>query len=233
MTEQPHRLGSPAVTPGVFGVIVTPKTPGPHAAVILLPGLSGWNAFYAARATSLAESGFVALALDYCAETGPASVESQQWLRTWGRWQETVRNAATYLRALPAVSQNAIGLIGYSLGAFLAVSVASSTPGVNAVVDFFGGGGAAHDSLEEEVRLFPPLLILHGEADTVVPVAHAHRLHDAVTAQGRTVEMHLYPGAEHAFSAPWSPNYSEACASDAYARMTDFLGRHLARTIRA
>jgi dienelactone hydrolase len=50
--------------------------------------------------------------------------------------------------------------VGYSRGAFLAVSVASSIPKVAAVVDFYGGGPAG--SGDEKDWRFPPLLILHG-----------------------------------------------------------------------
>jgi dipeptidyl aminopeptidase/acylaminoacyl peptidase len=46
-------------------------------------------------------------------------------------------------------------------------------------------------------------LIEHGEADSIVQVSSAYRLRDAVIAHGGEVEMHVYPGAEHAFNAPW------------------------------
>ncbi len=225
--QQPQRLSGPNVSPAVWGVVATPQAPGAHPAVILLPGSSGWRVPYADIAGQLAQSGFVALALDYYAETGPAAAGSKDRPQKWERWRETVRSAAAYLHSLPTVSQKPIALVGYSLGAFLAVSVASSTPTVRAVVDFFGGGGAGSEPLEKEVRGFPPLLILHGEADTVVDVANAKRLREAVLAQGGEVEMQLYPGAEHGFNAPWSPNYSEAIASDSFRRMVEFLHRSL------
>jgi len=146
-------------------------------------------------------------------------------LTKWPAWQAAVRNAVAYLETLPAVSHRPVGLVGYSRGAFLAVSVAASVPAVSAVVDFFGGGGGGTDSLDKEVRRFPPLLILHGEADTVVPVRQAYRLREAVLAHGGEVEMHLYPGAHHAFTAA----YSEPAAIDSWRRTIDFLRRRLAQ----
>jgi carboxymethylenebutenolidase len=183
---------------------------------------------YADAAKALADSGFVTLALDYYAETGGAAVGSDEKLRKWPQWKETVRNAVEYLQALPSVSGRPIGLVGYSRGAFLAVSVASSVSGVRAVVDLFGGGGGGTDSLEHEARDFPPLLILHGEADDVVPVRFAHNLRDAVIAHGGEVEMHLYADAGHAFTAPFAPTYSEPAALDAFRRTIEFLRRRLA-----
>ncbi len=221
--QPPGRLSGPGVDPAVWGVLATPRAPGTHPGVILLPGSSGWKPTYAGIAKRLSESGFVALALDYHAATGPASEEPRDRAAKWSQWQQTVRNAAAHLHSLPAVSDRPIGLVGYSLGAFLAVSVASSTPSVRAVVDFFGGGAADEDGLEREVRGFPALLILHGDADVVVPISAAHRLREAVLAQGGRVEMHVYPAVGHAFNAPWSPSYSEAITEDSYCRMVDFL----------
>lgn len=226
---EPRQLSDPDIIPAVWGVLKIPNAAGPHPGVILLPGSSGWQAAYPQIAKSLADSGFVALALDYHAETGPepsAEERVREWrLQQWPLWQATVQNAVAYLQASPPVSGRHIGLVGYSLGADLTVSVASALPGVRAVVVFFGGGRT--ESLDDEVRHFPPLLILHGEADSVVPVSSAYRLRDAVIAHGGEVEMHLYPGAEHAFNAPWRPTYSDPEAADSLRRTIEFLARQL------
>ena len=224
---RPHRLTGPGVSPPVWGVLEVPQTPGPHEAVILLPGSYGWRPDYARFARAFADSGFVTLAIDYYAETGRGSSHTED-NRNWPAWQATVRNAVAYLDTLPPVSGRHIGLVGYSRGAFLAVSVASSVPAVRAVVDFYGGGSDA-DPAEGEVPRFPPLLILHGEADTEVSVELAHRLYDRIQALGGEVEMHLYPGAQHVFNAPWAATYSAPDAADALRRTIEFLRRRLAR----
>ena len=164
---------------------------------------------------------------------------AEMWLRdeadprVHGTVKEVVRERfereAPALRALPAVSDGPVGLIGYSRGAFLAVSVAGSTPGVEAVVDFYGGGGGGTDTLEDEVRAFPPVLILHGDADDVVPVRFAYALRDAVVAENGQAEIHVYSDVGHAFNAPYSSTYSESAAQDAFGRTVAFLRRHLGR----
>ena len=227
VAQDPVRLSVSDVAPAVWGVVETPLEAGSHPGVILLHGSAGWQPMYAAIARALADSGFVTLALDYYAESGGAPIGSDEKLRKWGQWKETVRNAVEYLQALPSVSGGPVGLVGYSRGAFLAVSVASSLPGVKAVVDFFGGGGGGTDSLEHEVRGLPALLILHGEADDVVPVRFARGLRDAVLARGGEVEMQLYPGVGPAFNFPHAPTYSQAAASDSFRRTVAFLRRRL------
>jgi len=227
--QVPGRLSVSGAAPAVWGVLEKPALPGPHPGVILLHGAAGWGSVYAEYAKALADSGFVVLALDYYAETGSAPIGSEEKLEKWPLWQAAVRAAVSYLSTLPEVSEKNIGLVGFSRGAFLAVSTAASLSEVGAVVDFFGGGGGGSDPLEREARNFPPLLILHGEADRIVPVKFAVSLRKAVIAQGGEVEMHLYPGVRHGFTAPKSPTYSEEAAADSFRRTVTFLKQRLIR----
>jgi dienelactone hydrolase len=224
--QESQILSKPDVVPAVHGVLVKPQTDGTFPAIIILYGSSGWRPQYISVAKELADSGFVVLVLDYYAETGKdtgqADIESK-----WPQWQAMIRSAVTFLQEDSSSFKQPVGLIGYSLGAFLAVSTASSIPEIRAVVDYFGGGNSEKDSLESEVRNFPPLLILHGEDDTVVPVLRAYSLRDAVITQGGEVEMKIYPNEQHAFNATWSPYYSESAAFDSFQRTVDFLRRRL------
>ena len=138
-----------------------------------------------------------------------------------------MRHATEFLQRTPAVGGRPVALVGYSAGAFLAVSLAASIPAVKAVVDCFGGGGAGSEPLDKEVAGLPPLLIIHGEADDVVPVARARELHDAVVKHGGKVEMRLYPGAGHGFVAPGAPGYSPERSKEVFGLMVTFLHRWL------
>ncbi len=224
--QEPDRLPSSDNLPAVYGVLVLPRTQAPHPAVVILHGSFGWRPIYAQIAQTLADSGFVALAINYFAETGRDSTKSQR-LQMHPQWLAAIRHAVEYLRRQPFVRPDRIGLIGYSRGAFLAVSVASTTPGVKAVVDYFGGIDTSTVPLEDQIRNFPPLLILHGAADTVVPVTRAYQLQQAVVSHGGEVEMHIYPGMNHAFNARFSPGYSDSAAADSEARTIVFLKRRL------
>ena len=224
--QGPHRLSGDDVSPAICGVLEMPASPGPHPGVVLLHGAGGWRPGYARLARVLADSGFVVLALDYYSETGLATAP-WQWQRMWPEWQGTVRGAVRWLGEQPSVSAQRIGLVGFSFGAFLAVSVASSMPSVKAVVDYYGGANTTTKSMEEQVRNFPPLLILHGEADAEVPIRYAHELSEAVTNNGGEVELHIYPGARHGFDGRFGPNYSEAAAVDSFRRTVEFLERRL------
>jgi carboxymethylenebutenolidase len=222
-------LAKPAATelsPGVWGVLASPIHVDSCPGVILLHGASGWRPMLADLAAVMADSGFVVLALDYYADAGATPIGSAR-REKWPAYQEAVRRAVAYIKSLPKVCGRPIGLVGFSRGAFLAVSVSSSLPSVGAVVDFYGGGGAGERSVEEEAKGLPPILILHGDADRIVPVRFAQALKEAVVSAGGEVEMHIYPSARHAFNVPFTQVYSGEAAEDSYRRTMEFLARKL------
>ena len=48
----------------------------------------------------------------------------------------------------------------------------------------------------------PPTLLLHGDADTIVPLHHAQRYHARLAALGADITYEVLPGARHAFIVP-------------------------------
>jgi acetyl esterase/lipase len=84
---------------------------------------------------------------------------------------------------------------------------------------------AGRDCIEEDVEGLPPILILHGDADTVVPVSFAHTLQEAVVAAGGEAELQIYRGAGHSFNAPFSSGCSATAADDAHRQTIKFLRR--------
>jgi acetyl esterase/lipase len=48
---------------------------------------------------------------------------------------------------------------------------------------------------------FPPTMLIHGNADEVVPVEASFAMYRALADAGAAVELHIYDGAPHAFDA--------------------------------
>lgn len=89
------------------------------------------------------------------------------------------------------------------------------------------GDHAAHverSPLRHAEAIAAPLLMLHGDADAVVPVEQARSLADRLDRLGRTVELHEYEGEGHGWSRP-------ANVVDELDRIEAFLARHVPRKV--
>jgi len=185
--------------------------------VIGLHGSGGGHASMAEPARRLAAQGFAVYVLHYFDRTGTTGIADKQTaVRHFPAWGKTLWDAISHIEQQPQVDPSNIGLLGFSLGAYLALSVAAVDSRVKAVVDFFGG-------LPKEMKFFMrrlcPVLILHGEADATVPVEEAYHLKEVLEKRGIPYEMQIYPGVGHGFSGEtWQ---------DASLRTVRFLQKHL------
>jgi carboxymethylenebutenolidase len=166
-----------------------------HSAVLALYGSGGGISGMSEPAIMLAEQGFAVFVLHYFDRTGTTQVTDKQTIfRNFPAWGKTVWDAISHIEKQPQVDATNIGLLGFSLGAYLALSVASVDPRVKAVVEFFGG-------LPKEMKLFMrrlcPVLILHGEADSTVAVQEAYDLQSLLEKKGIPYEIKIYPGVGH------------------------------------
>lgn len=186
-------------------------------AVIGLHGSGGGYASMAEPANMLARQGFAVYVLHYFDRTGDERVDDKPTiLRHSPAWLKTIWDAMNLVEKQPHVDPKRIGLLGFSLGAYLALTIAAFDSRVQAVVEFFGG-------FPSEIKLFMrrlcPVLILHGDADQTVPVQEAYDLKEILEKKKMPYEMQIYPGAGHGFTGDtWQ---------DASFRTLDFLKRYL------
>jgi dienelactone hydrolase len=166
-------------------------------AVISLHGSGGGHATMSEPADLLARQGFAVYILHYFDRTGTIFADKQIIFSKFPLWMKTLWDAISHVEKQASVDPNRIGLLGFSLGAYLSLSDATIDKRIKAVVDFFGG-------LPKEMKLFMrrlcPVLILHGEADPTVPVEEAYHLQQVLEKKGIPYEMQIYPGARHGFS---------------------------------
>jgi dipeptidyl aminopeptidase/acylaminoacyl peptidase len=86
--------------------------------------------------------------------------------------------------------------------------VGKSTDDPAGLVKMFGGSFANQSAVwlraspAKQVKAgAPPFLIIHGEVDTLVPIAQAHRMEDALKAKGVPVEFITVKNAGHGLRA--------------------------------
>lgn len=196
-----------------------PETNGsPLPTVIALYGSGGGVSGLEQPAGMLAAEGFAVFVLHYFDRTGTEDAYDKPTIfRNFPAWGKTVWDAVGHVAGHRLVDADRIGLLGFSLGAYLALSVAAVDSRVKVVVEFFGG-------LPKEMKFFMrrlcPVLILHGEADSIVPVKEAYDLQSLLEKKGIPYEIKIYPGAGHGFeNDTWH---------DAGIRTLQFLQKYLA-----
>lgn len=194
-----------------------------HPAILLLHGAGGNVAFWLDRVAPLVNRfGIAVYAAHYFDRTGTQragpnhladGVHVPQWLETIGEALDTVSER-------PTVDRERIALLGISLGAFLSLALATqlSVQLIRAIVEISGGLVPPFESCATSI--FPPTLIVHGEDDTVVPVAHAHRLAQRLSQLNVAHQQKLLPGEGHWFSASAQASILQTVAP--------FLATHLA-----
>lgn len=205
-----------------------PATAGRYPAVLLLHGADGLKTKGPTLrwlARDLAQHSYVVLLVHYfdrtgVARTAPSEITPADRLA----WLDTVRVALGHAARLPQVDGKRIGLVGFSLGAYLAVAAAAEEgSSIAAVVELFGG---LPRDLRRNLKSMPPVQIIHGDEDQVVPLAEADKLRDFLEDQKTTLEVHIYCGIGHVFAEP-DGKFQMMAALDAKARATRFLDKYL------
>ncbi len=176
--------------------VFAPPTLGKYPAVVALHGSSGLYSGSAHFPQMLADRGFLVFLPHFFETTGTTWASPLTIRDKFPTWTIAISDALDFAQDHPQ-NNRCIGIVGFSLGAYLALSLGSQQSRVRAVVDFFGG---MPDHFAEQVRHLPPVLILHGDRDTVVPVTEAHKLEALYRARQAPYEMKIYTNANHGFN---------------------------------
>ncbi len=115
-----------------------------------------------------------------------------------------VRIAAPYLQGYIDAELVRLGLppeayaiMGFSQGAMMALFAGLRRPAAPRAILAFSGALVAPGSLAKELANKAPVLLMHGEADDVVPVSRSRDDEAALIAAGVPVDAHYIPGLGH------------------------------------
>lgn len=104
-------------------------------------------------------------------------------------------------------------LVGFSQGTMMSLHVALRRPAQVAGILGFSGLLAGPELLADQAVSKPPVLLIHGDMDDMLPVQNLHDAVSALTAVDINVEWHVSQGAGHTI------------AQDGLELGMDFLGR--------
>jgi len=198
-----------------------------HPAAIVLHGSSGIHMVGSSGALryaeALAQRGIAAYVVHYFDATDTFTASDETEAREYWKWVRVVRDAVGWLRARDEVRPGRVGLLGVSLGAYVAVGAAATDLRVSRVVLVSGG---LEPGIADSVSRFPPVLLLHGTADEEVLLASEDTLTRLFTRHRVTMTVHRYPGEGH--------DLGDKAAVDAVDRSARFLAdRPLRRLLNA
>ncbi len=90
-----------------------------------------------------------------------------------------------------------VALIGFSQGTMMSLHVGLRRAEAPAVIIGFSGALAGPEHLKDQITVKPPVLLVHGSADEVIPVEAIHQASQTLGAVGVPVRWHVSPGIGH------------------------------------
>ncbi|MGQ0674693.1 MAG: alpha/beta hydrolase [Rhodospirillales bacterium] len=96
-----------------------------------------------------------------------------------------------------ALGEADLALVGFSQGTMMSLFTALRRDKPVAGVVGFSGALVGAELLAAELKSRPPVLLVHGDADPVVPVQASKAAKAALDAAGLSVELHIRPGLPH------------------------------------
>ncbi len=197
-------------------------------AVLLFHEWWGLNDNIKSMAKQLAAQGYVALAADLYGGQMAAEPEAARGLMSAALadrdgLSQNLRQANAFLKE--QIKATRVGTIGWCFGGAISLRTALLLPDqIDAAVIYYGHVGSDPAELK---ALAAPLLGLFGGADGGIPVDSVRAFEQTLRSLGKSVEIHIYEGADHAFANPSGGHYKADAAQDAWARSLVFLATYL------
>ncbi len=226
MTDERLTVTTPA---GSFKAYVARPAAETAPAIVVIQEIFGVNAVMRGVCDDLAAQGFIAICPDLFWRIEPGIDITDQSDAEWKKAFElynafdvdagVVDIGATIdlIRSDPQCSGK-VGAVGFCLGGLLAYLTAARTDS-DASAAYYGVG--IDKFIGEAVKVVRPLLVHIAEEDQFVPKPAQEAIIAALKNHAH-VEIHTYPGCDHAFARKGGEHYNAEAAAQANQRTRTF-----------
>jgi len=209
---------------GEFKAYVSTPDKGSGPGIVLLQEIFGVNQGMRDVADYYAEEGYVVIAPDLFWRIEPGielgytdeDFRKARAFRQQFDIDKSVEDIAATVSALRALPQcvGKVGALGFCLGGKLAW-LAAARAGVDCAVSYYGVG--IEQSLDEAGNIACPMALHFAGEDKHVPMAAVESVQAALSDRD-DIEIYIYPGADHGFSAAARASYDKPSAMMAHSR---------------
>ena len=213
---------------GLTGYLARPAGSARRPAVLVIHENRGLNPHIRDVTRRVAADGFVALGLDFLSPMGGTPEDQDKGREMIGQLkpEDAVaygRRVIAWLAARPDANGK-VGAVGFCWGGGMVNRLAVAEPDLDAGVAYYG----IQAPLDQVSAIRAPLLLQYAGLDERIN-AGAAAYEAALKAAGKTVEVHVYPGVNHAFNNDTAgPRYDKAAADLAWSRTLAWFGKYLA-----
>jgi carboxymethylenebutenolidase len=216
----------------VLAYLARPVKAGKYPAIIVIHENAGLSDHIRDVARRLADQGYVALAPDYLSRLGGTTKvtpkgEGLAKIREMVPWQNVAEDTAAgfdYLKVLPDVRSDRLGLMGFCWGGEMTFAAATQIPSLDAVVVYYG---RSPDPLDNVKNIRAPVMAHYGEKDAGVNKGISDTA-AAMKKYNKAYDYKIYSNAQHAFNNDTNPGRYDAPASrEAWDRTLAFFNKNL------
>ncbi|MCB2048149.1 MAG: dienelactone hydrolase family protein [Novosphingobium sp.] len=204
----------------------------PRAAVVLYPTIVNVNEPMERRAKMLADAGFIVLIADFYGKPVADFAASQALAANLrsdpAYYRERIAAALSALRDVPAAHGLPMFAVGYCMGGGAALEAARDGQYLVAAISFHGLLATPLPAQPGAVKA--RLLVLHGDADPMVPREQVIAFMEEMDQAGANWHLHAYSGVRHGFTDPGSDErdldavaYDASADRQSWAAMMSFL----------
>jgi carboxymethylenebutenolidase len=227
-----HNVGYKGKAGTVAAYLVRPVKPGRYPGIVMVHESAGLSDHIRDVARRLAKEGFVVLAPDFLSRLGGTRLVSPKGqflsnirdLAPWDKIAEDAESGFAYLKVLPDVRADQLGLIGFCWGGEVAFASATQIRNLRALVVYYG---LSPDPLDSVKNITAPVLANYGEKDEGITKG-VNATAAAMKKYNKVYDYKIYPGAQHAFNNDERKDRYHAQASkEAWGRTVEFLKKTL------